>query len=71
MDYIPMRITLTRSQGFDHETARLLGILAVRTGEDPRFLAARLLRDALVALSSEEYSPCENASVLTDTEGVL
>ncbi len=46
--YVPQRITLTRHVGFDEETSRRLGELAERQGiDDPRRLAAGLLRDAV------------------------
>ena len=46
-DYIPTKITLTEKVGFDKTTSRLLREIAEGENEDPRQLAARLLREAL------------------------
>jgi len=54
MAFIPKRITLTLSQGFDQETSRRLQLLAAREGVDPRALAARLLAEAVAARCAEE-----------------
>lgn len=54
MAFIPKRITLTLSQGFDQETSRCLQWLAARAGMDPRALAARLLAEAVAARCAEE-----------------
>ena len=54
MAFIPKRITLTLSQGFDQETSRRLLALAEREGVDPRALAARLLAEAVAARCAEE-----------------
>jgi hypothetical protein len=48
--WVPARITLTRSVGFDEKTAQQLQALAATSGEDPRAVAARLLRESLARL---------------------
>lgn len=54
MAFVPKRITLTLSQGFDQETSRRLLALAEREGADPRALAARLLAEAVAARCAEQ-----------------
>ena len=59
MAFVPKRITLTLSQGFDQETSRRLLALAERKGVDPRALAARLLAEAVAARCAEQAAGAE------------
>lgn len=68
MAFIPKRITLTVTQGFDQETSRRLHLLATRAGVDPRALAARLLAEAVaVAFAATEEGRREERDVDTQT----